>query len=160
MGSARSAQTCILLSHRLHSSTLDTLGLIAGAKAFSQSSRSNKGYGSILQLRMSRVMFHRIRLCVFFASSRRDSEISNGTAVPIGREFVWNVQERNCNRQLLIRGRGFDVNNRSPRSGIGIHSMEERLRLLGGQLSITSHAMHGTKIDAWLPLRVPGKSVA
>ena len=50
------------------------------------------------------------------------------------------------------------MNNRSPRNGIGIHSMEERLRLLGGQLSITSQAMDGTKIDAWIPLRVPGKS--
>ena len=57
-------------------------------------------------MRMSRVTFHRIQLCVFFASSRRDSEISNGTAAPIGQKFVWNVQERNCMCPLPIEDEG------------------------------------------------------
>jgi hypothetical protein len=55
---------------------------------------------------MSYVMFQGMWRCVFFASSRRDSEISNGTAVPTGRKFVWNVQDRNCICQLLIEDRG------------------------------------------------------
>ena len=94
------------LSHRLHSSTLDTLGLVAGAKAFCTEFGEQQGIRSILQMRMSRVTFHPIRLCVFFASSRRDSEISNGTAVPTGQKFVWSVQERNCMFQLPIEDEG------------------------------------------------------
>lgn len=56
---------------------------------------------------------------------------------------------------LLIadRGRGFEVNNHSPHKGIGIRSMEERLRSLGGQLQIHSRILEGTRIDAWLPLK-------
>jgi signal transduction histidine kinase len=46
------------------------------------------------------------------------------------------------------------------RSGIGIRSMEERLRSLGGQLEVTSRPMEGTRIDAWLPLKVDGQSAA
>jgi hypothetical protein len=55
---------------------------------------------------MSHVTFQAMWRCVFFASSRRDSEISNGTAVPTGQKFVWNVQERNCIFQLLIEDGG------------------------------------------------------
>jgi signal transduction histidine kinase len=52
------------------------------------------------------------------------------------------------------------VNSRSPRSGIGIRSMEERLRSLGGQLEVTSQPMEGTRIDAWLPFKVASQSAA
>jgi two-component system sensor histidine kinase DegS len=52
------------------------------------------------------------------------------------------------------RGRGFDCKVRSSQSGIGIQSMEERLRLLGGNLQIHARPMEGTRIDAWLPLTI------
>jgi len=51
-------------------------------------------------------------------------------------------------------GRGFDSNKPSAKRGIGIHSMEERLRLLGGKLEIQAKLMEGTSINAWLPLRM------
>jgi len=35
--------------------------------------------------------------------------------------------------------------------------MEERLRVLGGRLEIHSRPMEGTRIDAWLPFKVPGQ---
>ena len=44
-----------------------------------------------------------------------------------------------------------DVKNRSPQSGIGFRSMEERLRSLGGHLEVHSRLMEGTRIEAWLP---------
>jgi signal transduction histidine kinase len=51
------------------------------------------------------------------------------------------------------QGRGFDPKKRSTRAGIGIESMKERLRLLGGQLEVHSRPMEGTRIDAWLPVK-------
>jgi len=51
-------------------------------------------------------------------------------------------------------GRGFDSNKPSAQRGIGIHSMEERLRLLGGKLEIQAKFTEGTRINAWLPLRM------
>jgi signal transduction histidine kinase len=58
------------------------------------------------------------------------------------------------------RGKGFDVNDLSTRNGIGIRSMEERLRSLGGHLEIESRPMEGTRIDAWLPSKVTSSRVA
>jgi len=54
-------------------------------------------------------------------------------------------------------GRGFDVNRRSPQSGIGIRSMEERLRFFGGHLEVHSRPMEGTRIDAWLPFKTASR---
>jgi signal transduction histidine kinase len=51
-------------------------------------------------------------------------------------------------------GRGFDSSKPAAERGIGIRSMEERLRPLGGKLEIHSRIMEGTRIDAWLPLKV------
>ena len=42
----------------------------------------------------------------------------------------------------------------SSQGGIGLRSMEERLRLLGGNLQIDARPMEGTRIDAWLPFTI------
>jgi signal transduction histidine kinase len=42
------------------------------------------------------------------------------------------------------------VNKCSPQRGIGIRSMEERLRFMGGHLEVHSRPMEGTRIDAWV----------
>ena len=51
-------------------------------------------------------------------------------------------------------GKGFAVGPPPVGSGIGIWSMQERLRLLGGRLEVQSHLMRGTRIDAWLPFKI------
>ncbi len=50
-------------------------------------------------------------------------------------------------------GKGFDVaHHQAHRTGIGLMSMQERARLLGGCIRIHSHPGHGTKVCAWAPL--------
>ena len=48
-------------------------------------------------------------------------------------------------------GRGFDVELVKGVAGLGLISMRERLRLLGGNLSIESDQYHGTRIRARIP---------
>ena len=45
-------------------------------------------------------------------------------------------------------GRGFDP--QQPPTGLGLHSMRERMEGVGGRLTITSGANRGTEISAWL----------
>ena len=51
------------------------------------------------------------------------------------------------------RGAGFDVDTARARGGIGLLSMQERIRLVDGMLSIDSRAGHGTTIHASVPYR-------
>ena len=48
-------------------------------------------------------------------------------------------------------GQGFDVESAKEGSGLGIISMRERLRLIGGHLSIESEPSHGTRIRVRVP---------
>jgi hypothetical protein len=49
------------------------------------------------------VAFRQTWRCVFFASPRKDSEISNGTAVLIKLRFVWKLQKRSFTCRLPIK---------------------------------------------------------
>ena len=54
-------------------------------------------------------------------------------------------------------GKGFEVaGNQSHRTGIGLMSMQERARLLGGFSRIHSCSEQGTKVCAWVPLSQEG----
>jgi signal transduction histidine kinase/ABC-type uncharacterized transport system substrate-binding protein len=145
------------LSHRLHSSTLETLGLVAGAKAFCTEFAEQQGIRvDFADENVPRDVPADRALCLFRIVQEGLRNIKRHSGADRA-EVRLECSGEKLHLSVADRGRGFDVKNRSPRPGIGIHSMEERLRLLGGQLSITSQAMGGTRIDAWLPLRIPGK---
>jgi PAS domain S-box-containing protein len=142
------------LSHRLHSSTLESLGLVAGLKAFCAEFSDQQG------------------IEVDFASENVPHDIPGDATLAIFRiaqEALRNVKKHSGANSAVVRlewagdrlhlsvsdlGNGFDSNRPSAERGIGIRSMEERLRLLGGQLEIQSLLMEGTRIDAWLPLKM------
>jgi len=72
---------------------------------------------------------------------------------------VWvTLQQRDSTLQITIRdnGIGFDTATRHVHSergsGIGLHGMEERLRLVEGQFDITTAPGHGTEIRARVPM--------
>jgi signal transduction histidine kinase len=54
-------------------------------------------------------------------------------------------------------GKGFEVERQvAQRTGIGLVSMQERARLLGGFSRIRSCSAHGTRVGAWIPLPQEG----
>ena len=54
-------------------------------------------------------------------------------------------------------GKGFDPDcNQGQRAGLGVVSMQERARLLGGVLRIHSRVADGTKVCAWIPFSGEG----
>jgi signal transduction histidine kinase len=56
---------------------------------------------------------------------------------------------------LAVRdnGSGFDTSPTSARASLGLMSMRERVRVLGGKVDIDSGPGRGTAIVAWVPLR-------
>ncbi len=142
------------LSHRLHSSTLESLGLVAGLRAFCVEFSDQQG------------------IQVDFANERVPHGIPGDATLCIFRvaqEALRNVKKHSGANRAVVRldwasdrlhlsvsdlGKGFDSSKPSAEHGIGIRSMEERLRLLGGQLEIQSLLMEGTILDAWLPFKL------
>jgi signal transduction histidine kinase len=54
-------------------------------------------------------------------------------------------------------GAGFDPHAAMRESGLGLTSMKERLKVIGGELSIDSQRGRGTTIHAVTPLRPPAQ---
>jgi signal transduction histidine kinase len=49
-------------------------------------------------------------------------------------------------------GAGFDPSRTRERASLGLASMRERVRLLGGRLQLESGPGNGTLLSAWVPL--------
>ena len=142
------------LSHRLHSSTLESLGLLAGVEAFckefagQQEMRVDFVHGNI-----PRGVPGDAALCMFRITQEALRNIKKHSGANQA-EVRLEQQDGRLHLSVSDCGRGFDSNKPPAEHGIGIHSMEERLRFLGGKLEIQSRPMGGTRIDAWLPLKM------
>jgi PAS domain S-box-containing protein len=142
------------LSHRLHSSTLESLGLVAGLKAFCAEFSDQQGIQvDFASENVPRGIPGDLALCIFRIAQealRNVKRHSGANRAEVRLEW----SDNSLHLSVSDRGRGFDPNKFSPECGIGIRSMEERLRLLGGQLEIHARPMEGAKIHAWLPFKI------
>ena len=57
-------------------------------------------------------------------------------------------------------GRGFETEDVQSDRGLGLISMRERLRLVGGRMSVTSSPGQGTDIKAVIPVAMPGPAIS
>ena len=142
------------LSHQLHSSTLESLGLVAGIRTFCEE------FTVIEQVQVEFTYENVPRdipgdaaLCLFrvVQEALRNVKRHSG-AEKANVRIEW--ADGSLHLKVSDRGKGFDVGSPPVGSGIGIWSMQERLRLLGGRLQVQSHLMRGTRIDAWLPFKI------
>jgi signal transduction histidine kinase len=62
------------------------------------------------------------------------------------------ANESGVSLRISDAGRGFDPEVSNAYAGIGLAGMRERLRLIGGRLSINSEPLRGTEILAEVPL--------
>ena len=148
------------LSHSLHSSTLESLGLVAGMKAFCEEfAEQQEIQVDFVHENVPRGIPADAALCLFRVTQEGLRNIKRHSGASKA-EVRLEASGKKLHLSIADRGRGFDVNKHSPRDGIGIRSMEERLRSLGGQLEIGSRPMEGTRINAWLPLKVASQRVA
>jgi PAS domain S-box-containing protein len=141
------------LSHRLHSSTLETLGLVAGVRAFCEEFEEMQELQiGFTHLNVPRVISADISLCLFRVvqeSLRNIKRHSGAITAQVHLEF----RDQELHLSVSDRGKGFNPGKRSARDGIGIRSMEERLRFFGGRLEVHSQPMEGTTVEAWVPSR-------
>ena len=142
------------LSHSLHSSTLENLGLVAGVRALCQEFSEQQGMQvDFAHENVPRGIPGDAALCLFRVAQEALRNIKRHSgAHRAAVRLEWS--DGKVHLAVSDRGRGFDAKKPVAERGIGIRSMEERLRPLGGRLEVQSRPMEGTRIDAWLPFEV------
>jgi len=137
------------LSHRLHSSGLEYLGLEKAVIGFCRELSPNL----TIRLRVENLpatLSQEISLCLFRVMQEA---VHNALKYSGVSECDVSLTATSTEIELTVRdsGIGFDpVNVKGP--GLGLTSMRERLRLVNGHLSIESQPRHGTTIRASVPL--------
>lgn len=141
------------LSHRLHSSTLERLGLVPGVTALCTEFAAQQGIKvDLLTEDVPRSVHPEVALCLFriVQEGLRNQKKYSGAAEA-------RVRLRKVGDKLFVTvsddGAGFDMHDLEKKEGIGIRSMEERADLLGGRFEIQSKPGKGTRIEAWVPLQ-------
>jgi signal transduction histidine kinase len=140
------------LSHRLHSSKLDYLGMVAASRSFCEELSAE--YHLEIDFRhkgVPRKLPAEISLCLFRVLQESLQNVVKHSGV---RRFKVELNTNQGEIQLTVvdEGVGFDSQNAIASRGLGLISMRERLQLVKGQLSIHSEKGHGTTICARVPI--------
>ena len=140
------------LSHDLHSSTLEYLGLATALKGH------------------CRECSEQLRIPIQFYCDEGDKELDSVTALALLRvvqEAIHNAVKHSRAKGILVRlnfsdrdlrleisddGVGFDVEAVRLAEGLGLISMRERIHLIGGEFHIVSSPGNGTRITARVPI--------
>jgi PAS domain S-box-containing protein len=141
------------LSHRLHSSKLDYLGLTVAASSFCREfSEQQKVEIDFTHEGMLSNVPKEISLCLFRVLQEA---LQNAVKYSGVRHFRVKLEKTPAEIQLTItdRGVGFDQQNAFDGRGLGLLSMRERIQLVKGDLSVASQPALGTTIRARVPFK-------
>jgi PAS domain S-box-containing protein len=142
------------ISHHLHSSSLDILGLAVAAQEFSKELSARQGV---------QIDFHsenipmglpkEVALCLFrvLQESLQNAIKHSGTRV-----FQVSLDGKGNEIRLAVHDSGIGFNTEQAMKGLGLTSMKERLKLVRGELAIDSRSEHGTTVTARVPLALSG----
>jgi PAS domain S-box-containing protein len=140
------------LSHHLHSSTLDNLGLVAALRSLcAEFGEYNAINVNFVGANVPRNIPKEVALCLFRITQEALQNVKKHSRADAAEVRVEGLEQK-IHLSISDRGRGFDQGAASRQSGIGIRSMEERVRLVGGQFAVHSSSMEGTKIDVSVPI--------
>lgn len=140
------------VSRQLHSSVLDNVGLAAALEAECEGFSEREGVPAEFQpAGIPEALPEDISLCLYRIaqeSLRNIAKHANASKVQLNlstqaNDIVLGVQDS---------GNGFDISCTRTNGGLGLVSMEERVRRLSGSLLIESEPGKGTKVEVRIPL--------
>jgi PAS domain S-box-containing protein len=147
------------LSHELHSSKLEYLGMVPAMRSFCKDfSKQQKAEVDFESLDVPRSVSSDISLCLF----RVLQEALHNAAKHSGiNQFRVQLRGESDGIHLIISdsGVGFDPDAAMKGDGLGLISMRERLYLVKGEISIDSQPKRGTTIHARVPPSVNSESM-
>jgi signal transduction histidine kinase len=140
------------VSHRLHSATLESLGLEPGVSALCKEFTDRHGIEIDFSAEnIPRIVDPDVALCLFrivqeaLQNLRKHSGSAKAEVKLIRRADKIFIS-------VSDQGKGFDMNDTRADEGLGVRSMGERARLLRGSFKIHSKPGRGTRVEAAIPL--------
>ena len=151
-GTVEIANDVQTMSHKLHSSKLEYLGVVAAMKGFCKEFGEQQRVE--IDFRSNNVPMHlspEISLCLFRVLQEA---LQNGAKHSGVRHFDVQLREDSGGIHLDIddSGQGFDLNVAMHSQGLGLISMRERVRLVDGTITIYSGPTRGTSIHVHIPI--------
>ena len=141
------------VSHELHPGILERLGLTEAIQ--SQCTELSNLHAIKAEVSRSGDVDHiprQVALCVYrMVQEALHNVVSHSAATLV------NVRLKSCSKSLDVmivdNGRGFQLDESKKKGGLGLISLEERVRLLQGNFSIDSEIGNGTTLHVSIPLR-------
>ncbi|HWY69800.1 MAG TPA: PAS domain S-box protein [Terriglobales bacterium] len=140
------------ISHRLHSSKLEYLGLVAACKSFCREAADwHKVEVDFAAENISPALPQDISLCLFRVLQE---SLNNAIKHSGAQRFEARLRGTSDEIHLAVRdhGMGFDPAAAMISRGLGLISMRERVSLVKGTMLIASKLMGGTEITVRVPL--------
>jgi PAS domain S-box-containing protein len=136
------------MAHQLHPSILEDLGLVAGLRSFCADLSRRAGIAISFRTRnVPRQLPEELVLCMYRVAQEALRNVVKHSKAKQARVLLSATKAR---IRLSVRdsGSGFQM---PQKGGLGLLSMEERVRLAGGKLSVISQPRDGTRVEAEVP---------
>ena len=142
------------LSYRLHPSILDDLGLAEALKAECEQISRHQALRVDVELHdVPDAVPSDVALCIFRVAQEALRNITRHAHANLAMVTLA-LKDGELSLTVTDNGVGFDVAATRSQTSLGYASMDERVRLLGGGLGITSVRGQGATLSAWVPLRI------
>jgi PAS domain S-box-containing protein len=139
------------ISHQLHPTVLEDLGLTAALSELCEEFSAREGIEVLLEEEaVPKAMPVDIASCLYRISQEA---LHNVLKHAQASQVQLRVSGGTEGIHLYIRDNGVGFNSEAFRPGLGIVSMKERVRLVQGEFSIHSQAGRGTEVRVFVPLR-------
>ncbi len=148
------------ISHGLHSSKLEYLGIVAAMKGFCVEFAEKHQFEIDFKAPpLPDAITSETSICLFRVLQEALQNAAKHSGV---RHFEVELSRTSKEIQLTIadQGAGFDPKSALNGCGLGLTSMQERLRLINGSLSIKSKPGRGTRVYARVPVSSKAKERA
>jgi PAS domain S-box-containing protein len=138
------------ISHDLHSSQLEYLGIVAGMKSWCKEFAERQKMEIDCRHDVRSTLPREIGLCLLRVLQEALHNAAKHSGV---KRAEVELSEHSGEIRLTIRdlGKGFDVEAARQGRGLGLTSMRERVRLVNGTIDIQSKLMGGTIINVRVP---------
>jgi signal transduction histidine kinase len=140
-------------SRELHPAVLEDLGLVAALQQECDSFQKNSGIPiDFAANEMPAGFAKQTALCLYRVVQESLRNIRKHAATTGKVLISLTGSAEGVNLLVEDKGEGFDLNEALNKGGLGIISMEERMRLVNGKLTIRSSPGRGTTVEAFVPM--------